>query len=242
MNKNYFALPLYLIIVFTLFLFTQASLHLIIIGTLPLLIFFLVIHNMHLIDDSKQLLVGISVALPLLFLGIWLANVPLLKNMEMPLLLSLQFLLMLFVIGAMTLVSNFHKWRKPSQTITKKTLFTNIKSLIDKSKEINYAIGRVYSDKHGGSEEVRDFLHIPREEYHLLEKYYTGKKIDDDLLLIIKAIHLEAAKLVKTEKDLFGGRKVSVINFLQEKDKKYLKRYQKDIVEICVKIERYLEN
>lgn len=86
---------------------------------------------------------------------------------------------------------------------------TTIQSIEDKCKAINFAIGRVYSDKHGGSPETRNKIKIDKEWYNKfsdLTEEFTPKNKEMVRLsvgLVLKRIEIIHMK----EKDIFGEHK-----------------------------------
>jgi hypothetical protein len=82
-----------------------------------------------------------------------------------------------------------------------------IHSLEDKCKAINFVIGRVYSDKHGGSKELREKIRIQKDWYNTfsgLSKDFSAK--DREMVhLSVDLIHKRLMLLEKKEKDVFGN-------------------------------------
>ncbi|MFH1917475.1 MAG: hypothetical protein ABIJ21_09515 [Nanoarchaeota archaeon] len=82
---------------------------------------------------------------------------------------------------------------------------TIIQSIEDKAKAINFVIGRVYSDKHGGSKELREKIRIDKEWYNkfsALSQDFTES--DKEMVrLAIELIHKRILLLEKKEIDVF---------------------------------------
>jgi hypothetical protein len=133
----------------------------------------------------------------------------------------------------------------------KKSLQEYIHSIEDKSKALNFAIGRVYNKFHGGTDELRDKLRIPAEWYNEFSLIGVGTdKIDlEKLNDIITKFELQLKNFEKTEYEVFRDKANSlknlirdvkgndlVIDVLDHNDKDPVLSYYKGALEFCTKI------
>lgn len=82
---------------------------------------------------------------------------------------------------------------------------TTIQGIEDKCKALNFAIGRVYSNKHGGNPELRSRIRINKEWYNTFSKLIESFT-DEDKRNIKKSVSLilnQLNKLEKRESDVF---------------------------------------
>ena len=139
----------------------------------------------------------------------------------------------------------------------KKSLQEYIHSIEDKSKALNFAIGRVYNKYHGGTTELRDKLRIPAEWYNEFSLIGVGTdKIDFEKLNdIITKFELQLKNFEKTEYEVFKDKANSlknlirdvkgtdiVIDVLDHNDKDPVSSYYKGAVEFCTKIKEEIKN
>ena len=131
--------------------------------------------------------------------------------------------------------------------ITRENLSQTIRSIEDKCKAINSVIGRVYSNKKGGSIEIRQHLSVPREWYNRFSELTKdlSKKSEKELLGIILNIHKKVMTLelkeydvfktskgrVPVERDFFGQDRI--IDVLARNDKDPVKEYHKAAKQVC---------
>ncbi|MEM4637445.1 MAG: hypothetical protein QXK76_00255 [Candidatus Woesearchaeota archaeon] len=117
---------------------------------------------------------------------------------------------------------------------TKKDFKKRLRTIEDKCKAINFVIGRVYSNKNGGSEEIRAKLRIPSELYNkfseISKKNYNVHELEEVLKKIIeKLLNLETE-----EKLLFdSGSDNRIIDILSKNDSDPIVEYLQETKEIC---------
>ena len=126
-----------------------------------------------------------------------------------------------------------------------------IQSIEDKCKAINFVIGRVYSNRHGGTERLRDSIKISSDWYNEFSKINQGNmeenlvllkkvlwSIYDRLLLIGKQENevfkkKELAKLAVSERDKMGEE--TIIDVLKNNDKDPVLTYYQSALDFCHK-------
>lgn len=146
-------------------------------------------------------------------------------------------------------------------TLTKKRMEVNqenfsvtLREIEAKCKAINFVIGRVYADKKGGSQEIRDLLHIDRELYNQFSEIAAEYTPDDaeKLSQILQIILNKLAIFELPEKELFSiglaeldvkrdeSGSESVIEVLSNNDNDPIVDYYTGAKEICEKILTYI--
>ena len=131
-----------------------------------------------------------------------------------------------------------------------KEIETYIQSIEDKSKAINFVIGRVYSNKHGGSDKLRSIIRIDKEWYNVFASI-PPKQISKHLTELRKAVYSIGERLdtfTKPEAEVFGAAAFKLTNLrrkedgtdtildvLIENDKDPVATYYKSAVEFCNK-------
>ena len=137
-----------------------------------------------------------------------------------------------------------------------KTIEQYIQAIEDKSKALNFVIGRVYSNKHGGSDALRAKIRIQKEDYN------TFSEIPSEMLMY-NLIHLRKAlysigsrlalmarperevlgpalsNLTEIERDPDGNDRV--IDVLANNDKDPVMTYYESAVEFCNKAAKEIE-
>lgn len=121
------------------------------------------------------------------------------------------------------------------------SLKESIHSLEDKCKAINYAIGRVYSDKHGGSKDLRERISVNKDWYNKFSSLVEISEKDKELIRIsVDLIQKRLSLLDHKEKDVFLGSHDKLVRILRNPDGKdtigqVLVRNDKDPVETYIK-------
>lgn len=126
-----------------------------------------------------------------------------------------------------------------------------INSIEDKSKALNFVIGRVYSKYHGGSRDLRAKLHIPSDWYNEFSLIGVGTdNIDTKKLVeLIDRFENQLELLLKSEKEVIGyecdnlknlirdnkGRD-TIIDVLDKNDKDPARSYFEGAVSFCKQI------
>lgn len=126
-----------------------------------------------------------------------------------------------------------------------------IHSIEDKSKALNFVIGRVYNKYHGGTNEMRELLRIPAEWYNEFSLIGVGTDSIDYAKLneIITKFELQLGNFEKTESELFKTKITHfknliretdgselIIDVLDHNDKDPVRSYYEGAVEFCKKV------
>lgn len=142
---------------------------------------------------------------------------------------------------------------KKDLEINKENFNVTLRSIEDKCKAINFVLGRVYSDKRGASQEIRDKLRIDAELYNSFTEMTADFKEEEKhkLQSIIRKIYAKLLILEDKEEDLlqidigklpiFRRSGDRILDVLARNDKDPITDYHKEAKEICEKMIRYLE-
>lgn len=141
--------------------------------------------------------------------------------------------------------------------ITKKNVSKTLRSIEDKCKAINFAIGRVYADKKGGSAELRNKLMIHRDWYNTFSEI-TAEYGDEDaqhLLSVLEKIHGQLLQMEQPEKEVFTPIKdakipaerkkdgsQTILDVMIENDKDPVSDFHGEAKEVCEKLINYLRD
>lgn len=139
--------------------------------------------------------------------------------------------------------------------IEAKPMSVTIRGIEDKSKAINFVIGRVYSAKRGGSKEIREMIGIPKELYNAFSELVQDDEIVNpkELLSVVSEIAGRLHQLEQKESDLFelNDAKIqverssdgndSVLSVLSLNDKDPIAEYHSEALEVCSQVIKYLE-
>lgn len=133
--------------------------------------------------------------------------------------------------------------------VTKQNFGISLKGIEDKCKAINFVIGRVYSDKHGGNPEIRNKLKIDSGLYNTFSTITADFKHTDALRLLSllgnvqkKLSQFEAKEpdLIKIEKNakipLPRNTSDTIIDIMAKNDKDPIKEYYSQAKEVCEKL------
>jgi len=150
---------------------------------------------------------------------------------------------------------------KRELTVNKENFNITLRSIEDKCKAINFVIGRVYSDKKGASESVRERLRISSDLYNSFSEITADFKSEDahKLSIVLKNIHhklldleLPENRVIKigiaqlpVDRDPLGSYRV--IDVLKRNDKDPVEDYHNEAKEVCSKLlvflnENYLKS
>lgn len=245
---------------------TNNSIFVVLIGFFPTvltIIISLLIHEQYANQKGYLWIIPIIICIAFYFLG---TNSFLLKSFDIEVLTGVNFLISLVYVMIVFMI-----FKKPKQTKTqetkvsepipmqipeKKTLEEYIHSIEDKSKALNFVIGRVYSKFHGGSETIREKLRIPAEWYNEFSLIgLDGGDIDKDKLLeIVTKFELQLGKFEKTETEVFKTKvndlknlirnpngSDKIIDVIDHNDKDPVRSYYEGAVEFCKKIREETE-
>ncbi len=133
----------------------------------------------------------------------------------------------------------------------KKQFEEYIQSIEDKAKAINFAIGRVYSNKHGGSPKIRDAIKINAEWYNQFSKI-TEDNFDESIVPLKKSLWSIYDRLLgfeKKEKEVFTKTEVEnlsglernregndkIIDVITANDKDPVPTYYQSAIDFCRK-------
>ncbi|MFH1590640.1 MAG: hypothetical protein ABIC95_01800 [archaeon] len=108
------------------------------------------------------------------------------------------------------------EWHTPESMPFKET----VQSIEDKCKALNFVIGRVYGERHGGDDEMRDRIRIPSTVYNQFSTVENFASEDDRKLLLdlLGQIKERLEQLTTPEKDLFGARVTHLRNLMRDMD------------------------
>ena len=132
-----------------------------------------------------------------------------------------------------------------------------LQSVEDKCKVLNFAIGRVYSNKKGGSKDLREKIKVNKVWYNQISEAmkdgYNQKKDKNKIILNIKKIRDRLERLHKTEKEIFGQEhnqlknlkrsddgSDKILHVLIKNDKDPVKTYYDGAVEFCERVKKGL--
>ena len=135
--------------------------------------------------------------------------------------------------------------------VTKENMQTSLRSIEDKCKAYNFVIGRVYSDKKGGSKKIRDMINIPRELYnrftelaeHLEDKEELEKVLDGILARLTLAEKEESGlfKIGKATTEVKRSEHNTILDILSANDKDPVNDYHAEAKEICTQVLKVLK-
>lgn len=194
-----------------------------------------------------------------------------LESLDIPVLAAVNFLIS--IIYVLFVFSTFRDPRKPHDEQKKnkksieppvapviepeKTIEEFIHSIEDKSKALNFVIGRVYNKYHGGTSEMREKLRVPSEWYNEFSLIGFGTNhIDyDKLKEIISKFELHLKNFEKTELELFKTKVTTlknlirdpagtdiVLDVLDHNDKDPVRSYYEGAVNFCKQIQEQMEH
>ncbi len=259
---------LFLFLTLLLVLFTASlgdhPIFLVLIGFFPVIltvIISLVIHDQY--EKHKKILWLLPVVVVGIFYLLGRANPNLAGGMDVDILSGINFILAIIYILVVMSVFKDYKDQKGLGKITHKHTSTKkshapkqdlkdyIHSIEDKSKALNFAIGRVYSQFHGGKKEMRDKIRIPKEWYNEFSFIGIGTNTIDYKKLneIVAKFEIHLRLFEKTEKEVFGKQTAdlknlirdipgrdTIIKVLDHNDKDPVKSYYEGAITFCEKI------
>jgi len=126
-----------------------------------------------------------------------------------------------------------------------------IQAIEDKCKAINFVIGRVYSNKHGGSEKLRESIKLKPEWYNEFSKI-NDENIDENMVVLKKVLWSLYDRLLligKKEREVFKKKEIinikdltrdkmgeeTIIEVLANNDKDPIVTYYQSAVDFCKK-------
>lgn len=262
---------LYFLLMFIFILLTSyisnTNMFLVLVGfspTLTVIIISLLVHEQA--KHHKHLLWLVPVVVLAGFFA--LKNSPLFITMDVEVLTGINFLLsMLYVIFAFAIFGTKEEevvvesieelMHVPTKKDPKEELQEYIHSIEDKSKALNFAIGRVYNHYHGGNKKLREKIQIDSELYNEFSLMGIGEgEIDKEKLKnLIKQIEKKLILYQNTEKEVFGTnanllRNIirdpdgtdTIIDVLDHNDKDPVRSYYEGALEFCQKVKEEIDN
>ena len=260
---------LYLVVLVLLILFTglatNNNLFIILIGFLPT---FLVVVFSLIVHEKKSIQTGFLWLLPFIVIGAFYLlgsfSPQLAQNIDVAVLSGLNFVLsLIYVLFSFSLFdeSKSKKYvpRLSSVSVNhekEKSLADYAHSIEDKSKALNFAIGRVYSQFHGGSEPLRSLLRIPKDWYNEFSFIGLGTDEVDFVKLneIVAKFEVRLNVFKQSEKQVFG-KKIdhlknllrdptgtdTIIDVLDHNDKDPVRSYYEGALDFCKKIRHQMK-
>lgn len=225
--------PTIITIISCIIIYEEASHRKVILWFLPLILaglFFYVATGQDFLKSNLDVnaLIGINLALSVLYLTI-------------------------FFLLTMVLFKETSKKAVPGKQ--KMTVRQYIASIEDKSKALNYVIGRVYNQFHGGNKEMRDKISIPSHSYNAFSEAMHDEEVRDadKMLTILNGIESRLKQLELTEKDVFSeshsrlknldrnpSGEDKIIDVLKRNDKDPVEAYYKGALDFCLRLKEQL--
>ncbi len=149
-----------------------------------------------------------------------------------------------------------HQKVNVQKQVTRENFTLSLKSIEDKCKAINFVIGRVYSDKKGGTQQVRDKIHIPRELYNSFSQMAAQFKQEHmgELLKVLEQIYRVLVQLELPEKDVIKVHKNAhlplqrdpegkdrILDVLARNDQDPIMEYQSESKEIVRRLSEFIQ-
>ncbi len=264
----------YLALLTFLAVLLDASLPNVIVGFSPSLL--TLILSIILLEKMKGKNIGIIWLLPLIFTTAFYMlaqqNI-MLQQMDIPVLSALNLLVSYILVAFLTTVGVLRvdkyieqvRTTKPIKQkpikeveleITPKKALEYIQSIEDKSKAINFVIGRVYRMSNGGTKEIRNEIKIKPEWYNEFSTLNenTLKEKRTHAKSLVKKIQDQLQKLLLTEKEVFKSEQKDlknlkrkedgsnkIIDVLKNNDKDPVEVYARSALEFCDKTLEVLE-
>jgi hypothetical protein len=132
-----------------------------------------------------------------------------------------------------------------------------VSSIEDKSKALNFVIGRVYNKFHGGTKQLREKISLKPEWYNEFSEALHNEIHPDKkrMLLVLEKIEKQLNSINMTEKDVFSTEELSrlknldrqingeqsIIDILKKNDKDPVETYYAGAKEFCLKLRDILQ-
>lgn len=246
---------------------TGAKLFLVVVGFSPSII--AVILSIILFEESlrgKLIIWFMPFLILALFFFVVTSQEVLSSNLDVASLIGLNIIISIIYVAAALLIvkvlfsENTKGHKQKAQAMMPETIKEFIASIEDKSKAINFVIGRVYSKFHGGSKELREKIGIDKEWYNEFSEILQNEnnqeiqKLEDikdkdklvSLLYVVNKIQERLHQLKKPESAVFGTRhtnlknlerdatgKQSVLDVMIKNDKDPIESYYKGAMDFC---------
>lgn len=225
-------LVLFIVIVITS-LSTEASLFFVLMGFMPTLI--TIILCLLMFDETLYSLIILWLT-PFILTGLFFVvatSQTLLKSnldvgalVTVNIILSVLYLIIFFAIAKLLSPKESHH-HKPAHSEAHamaahqpKTIREYVASIEDKSKALNFVIGRVYNKYHGGSKQLREKLSLKSEWYNEFSDALQNETNPDKrrLLTILDNIENQLFLLTKTEKEVLSEEELRELKGLERKE------------------------
>lgn len=139
--------------------------------------------------------------------------------------------------------------------VNKENFNITLRSIEDKCKAINFVIGRVYSDKKGANDTIREKLRIGSDLYNSFSELTTDFKSDDSSKMqeVLDKIHEKLIQLELPENKVFSLKEAvlpvtrddlgrdKILDVLKNNDKDPISDYHSEAKEVCVKLKKFLK-
>ena len=181
-------------------------------------------------------------------------------------LFSLVYLALFFTLLQITKPTKKRKTERKENKIEEKTIIIEkpnvdiqeyISSIEEKSKALNFVIGRTYNKYHGGSLELRQTINLKAEWYNELSEALQNEESADKIrvFMIVENIEKQLNKIKKAEKEVFTEKQLNnlknldrdingndkILDVLMKNDADPVELYYKGMEEFCETIRRELE-
>lgn len=185
-------------------------------------------------------------------------------NMDVGTLTSINVIFSLIYLGvffSLIKISKKPLKQRPQKVVIEKpelNIQEYIASIEDKSKALNFVIGRTYNKYHGGSLELRKSINLKAEWYNELSEALQNEEKSDNLRLfmIIENIEKHLGRLKMRERDVFSPKQLeslknldrdldgndNILDVLIKNDADPVELYFKGIQEFCDTIRKELED
>ena len=179
---------------------------------------------------------------------------------------SLIFLALFFTLIQLTKPTKKRKIEKKENKVEEKTIIIEkpnvdiqeyIASIEEKSKALNFVIGRTYNKYHGGTLEQRQQINLKAEWYNELSQALQNEESADKMrvFMIVENIEKQLEKIKKPEKEVFTEKQLqnlknldrdhngnsAILEVLMKNDADPVELYYKGIEEFCETIRREIE-
>lgn len=180
----------------------------------------MVMHN-HFADHKSWLWI-IPIGINVIAYFIANATPTIAQTLDVDILTGANFLLsIIYIIVVSSIFLEDFKKKAPVQKQPEpspKTLEDYVHSIEDKSKALNFVIGRVYSRYHGGSRDLRALLRIPSEWYNEFSLIGVGTETIDTNKLkeLLERFEKQLQLYKKTEKEVFKYEHKNLKNLIRD--------------------------
>ncbi len=259
---------MFLLFILLIILLTAAlgnhNLFVVVVGFFPSVLTILIsltIHDQY--EKQRKILWLLPLLLLVAFYAIGMSSSSIHERIDVPVLTGLNFILSIFYV--IVVYNVFKKSLKETEKETTQeaepeqqhSIEEYVHSIEDKSKALNFVVGRVYNKYHGGTSDMRDKLRIPSDWYNEFSLLGIGTDNinTEQLLELITRFELQLKNYEKKEFELFKTDayklknlihdphgKDKVIDVLDHNDKDPVRSYYEGALKFCEKIREATEN